>query len=414
MQVAGIIAEYNPFHNGHKYQLEQIKKRTGADYIIIAMSGNFLQRGTPALVDKYTRAKMALLQGADLILEIPTIWATASAEYYAHAGVHLLADTGVVTHLGFGAETNNHALLENIALFLVQEDSCYQKCLQTYLKQGLTFPEARTHSLRDSLSLSESEISLLSQPNNILALEYYKALHTQNAAITPCLIQRKGDSYHATDIHSAFASASAIRQMLSADANDTNTDILKKVLPDSSYECLKEYQQTYGYLFEDTISSMLGYQLHSCAASHFDSFADCSLELSHRIENHLPKYENFSQFCDLLKTRELTHTRISRVLIHIFLQITTQHYRLGKELDYIPYLRVLGFRKSASSLLHEIKKISDVPLITKPADAHKYIADNAQWMFEKDIFASNIYNQLILTNKKTVPKNDYSRELILL
>lgn len=419
MKVAGVIAEYNPFHNGHRYQLEQVRKQTDADYIIIAMSGNFLQRGVPAIMDKYSRTRLALSQGADLVIEIPTIWASASAEYFASAGVRLLSCTQVVDTLCFGAECSSLDTLQTIADILSSESSQYQDLLQEGLKSGCSFPKARMQALSSILvNTPECQMqdypmqefdALLSSPNNILAIEYLRALSSVSTdnKITPFLIPRVGSGYHDETL-CEFASATAIRKQL------LSQEPLRDVLPNDILMQLNEYADTYGYVSENAISSMLGYQLYSCAHKGCSCYADCSLELSNRIRHLLPEYKNFTQFCQLLKTKELTHTRISRALLHILLQITDEQYEAGKELSMIPYLRILGFRKNATPLLQSIKQHASIPMITKVRTANRQIATNAMWMFEKDLFASDIYRQLIIANKKSVPKNDYSQKLIIL
>lgn len=421
MIVAGVIAEYNPFHNGHKYQLEQIRKQTNADFIIVAMSGNFLQRGVPAIMDKYARTRLALSQGADLVIELPTIWATSSAEYFAGAGVRLLANTGVVDTLCFGAECASLTTLKTIAGLISCESSDYQKLLQESLKKGCSFPRARMQALSTILKQTQTEpISdldmLLSSPNNILAIEYLRALKalSPQTSIQPCLIQRIGSGYH-DDTLCAFASATAIRKQLLEKTQPANTAAaLQNVLPEDILIQLKEYANTYGFIDDDSFSTMLGYQLYTCQQQNYASFADCSVELSNRIGHLLPEYKNFTDFCQLLKTKDLTYTRISRALLHILLQITKEQYEVGKSLSLIPYLRILGFRKDATLLLQKMKKQSSVPMITKVRKAKEQIEDNAMWMFEQDLFASNIYRQRIIANKKSVPKNDYSQELILI
>ena len=210
MKVAGIIAEYNPFHNGHAYHIEEVRKKTGADYIIAIMSGNFVQRGGPAIVDKYTRTKMALLGGADLVIELPVVAATASAETFARCGVAILNSIGVVTHLGFGCETDDLELLHALANLFVEEPKEYQELLSSYLKEGLSYPAARAKAAGEYFQKFVADTSItnrnsthnvyadgiidntlnieatLNNPNNILAIEYLKALKQINSTIKPC------------------------------------------------------------------------------------------------------------------------------------------------------------------------------------------------------------------------------------
>ena len=208
MKITGIIAEYNPFHNGHAYQIAKIKEETDNDYVIVAMSGDFVQRGEPTITDKYERARMALSCGADLVLELPALFACASAEYFARAGVALFTRMGCVDYLCFGAENADLSQLNKIAGILVDEPRSYQDALNIYLKEGKNFPAARILALKSYLSAESSDAalqteqltSLLSTPNNILGIEYLKALKTCGSQITPYPILREGAGYHDTDI----------------------------------------------------------------------------------------------------------------------------------------------------------------------------------------------------------------------
>lgn len=419
MKVVGIVAEYNPFHNGHKYQIDKIRKETEADYIIIAMSGNFLQRGVPALCDKFTRTEMALRCGADLVLEIPTIWATASAEYYAHAGVSLLAATGVVTHLCFGAETDDMNALLQIASIIKEEPEDYRSCLANSIRSGNSFPVARKQALLNALPLFSVEKldELLDNPNNILALEYLKALPD---SIEPILIKREGAGYHDTEINTKFPSASAIRKSIFDCSNHADViysdtlDSLEKAMPKESFTLLKNASK-YNQLIEtNDFSNALGYCLLFQAAHDFSSYADCNQDFSNKIKNNLKDYVLFEDFIDTLKTKDMTYTRISRCLLHILLGIKQSDYTLGRSIGFAPYLRILGFQKDSSSLLSEIKQASSAPIISKAADASTQLDSEAYKFFEKDVFASNLYYQHVARKSNTKPKNEYTNQIVII
>lgn len=422
MKIAGIIAEYNPFHNGHQFQIDKLRQETGADYVVVAMSGNFLQRGVPAIIDKYARTQMALEAGADLVLELPVVWATASAEYFALAGVTLFRQMGNVTHLCFGAESDNLTALTSIAGILSNESEAYQKLLSAQLKKGLSFPSARENALSQLLCMENSHFALpadeletiLSSPNNILAVEYLKALiqtKEDMSDITPVLIQRQGDGYHETALISPLASATAVRKGLFETGTPVN---MGGVLPAASLEILTAYQKKWPLIDENAISSILGYRLRLLSSSGYEAYADCSADLSNKIQNNLTSYLGFSQFCELLKSKELTYTRISRLLLHILLDIKQEDYNTGKCLNYIPYLRVLGFHKASSPLLSDTKKKTSVPLITKVADASTILSPERYSFFQKDLLASDIYRQLVADRCHKLPKNDFQHELVIL
>lgn len=413
MKVVGIIAEYNPFHNGHKYQIEQIRQKTNADYVIIAMSGNFLQRGVPALCDKYTRAKMALECGADLVFEIPTIWATASAEYFASGGVALLSRTGVVTHLGFGAESDDIDSLWQVSSILKEEPDIYRDVLGNSLRAGKAFPVARKNALITSLPFLATDKldALLDTPNNILALEYLKALPND---IQPVLIPRKGAGYHNTDINTALPSASAIRETISLPEGERDLEKIKTAMPEESYKLLLPLIKSNAIVDNDDFSDMLIYALLSLQHHGYSDFADCTSDFSNKIAKHLKDYTSVDAFTQILKSKDMTYTRISRNLLHILLGIKQSDYTIGKAIGYTPYLRVLGFREKAKPLLGEIKKKASAPIITKVADASTKLDYGTYKIFEKDLFASNLYYQTLARKSKQTPINEFTNKLTIL
>lgn len=426
MKAAGVITEYNPFHNGHKYQLEQIRKQTGSDYIIVVMSGDFVQRGQPAVIDKYSRTRMALECGADLVLEMPVVCATASAEYFAAGGVGVLKNTGVADTLCYGVETADHDIAKLIAGVLKNPPEKYSAILKKYMQDGMSFPVARSRALSEFLISSASgrhadtddhftlsailhntnnrisEISdFISSPNNILAIEYEKALI--GTGITGFPIQRIGEGYHSVNSDSMLASATAIRKLLFTPDSDSDVlcknDKLSRIMPQSCADILLDRFNAGHIVSPDDISDMLYYRLLSEKDMGFKKYADCTKELSSKIVKNIYKYESFTQFCELLKSKNLTYTRISRVLIHILLGIKNDDYA---SYQAAPYLRVLGFKKSSAALMHEIKKRASAPLITKVADApYDLIA--------KDIFAADVYNRLCANSR-----NEFTHGIVII
>lgn len=410
MKVVGIVAEYNPFHNGHKYQLDKVRQETGADYIIVAMSGNFLQRGIPALCDKFTRTEMALKCGADLVIEIPTLWATASAEYYAHAGVALLAATGVVTHLAFGAETDDLKSLLEVASILKEEPDVYRAVLANSIRSGNAFPVARKNALTTSLPhFTEEKLDeLLDNPNNILALEYLKAMPD---SIEPILIKREGAGYHDTEIDTELPSASAIREALFSEAD---LDAIADAMPQESFALLKNAYRCNQLITTNDFSESLGYCLLSQASYGFASYADCNQDFSNKIKNALNDYVRFEDFINTLKTKDMTYTRINRCLLHILLDIKQTDYTIGRAIGFAPYLRILGFKNISSKLLSEIKREATAPLISKAADADTLLDYETNKFFDKDIFASNLYYQHVARKSDTKPRNEYTSQIVIL
>ncbi len=453
MNVIGIIAEYNPFHNGHAYQIAHVRKNLHADYIVVATSGDYVQRGEPALLDKYTRARMALSSGADVVLELPVLWSTASAELFADAGISLFEKTGCVNGICFGAESGDLALLRRIADVLADEPAALKASLKHNLKSGSTFPKAREAALLSYFAGSagqdgalpvstETLSSLLASPNNILALEYLKALRRRASSITPYLLKREGAAYHETSIRSGAsevpASASAIRHTLFADAagacgnsadrasEDSADGILRHAMPQEALAILQDYRADFPLLCADDFSGILGYLLLSSSASQLARTADSSLEFANRMRNQLPYYTSFSSFASRLKSKEMTLTRINRILLHSILGITSSDYACGNALDKIPYLRILGFRKSSAPLLAALKVSAAVPLITRPSQAPKLLSPDAMRVFEHDVFAGNLYLQM--RNQKggtplraarmqehdVPPASEYQRQIVIL
>lgn len=425
MKITGIIAEYNPFHNGHAYQIAKIKEETDSDYVIVAMSGDFVQRGEPAITDKYERTRMALSCGADLVLELPALFSCASAEYFARAGVALFTRMGCIDYLCFGAENADLSRLNKIADILADEPRSYQDALNRYLREGKNFPAARILALKSYLSAessgtaleTEQLASLLSTPNNILGIEYLKALKICRSQITPYPILREGAGYHDTDILLKNASASAIRQTLKqAAASDAAPDLaaLSAAMPPEAFRIFSEHPASPAYLEADDFSGILNYLLLFYPAEALACFADCNIEIANRLKKNLREFSSFTQFAALIQSRDITYARMSRIFTHILLHMTAEDYEQAKQLGYVPYLRPLGFKKSSSDVLGEIKKHTDIPLIGKLANARQTLSDDAFWLLEKDIFAADLYEQILAQKNRTIPRNEYTREIVLL
>jgi cytidyltransferase-like protein len=401
MKVAGVITEYNPFHNGHKYQLEQIKRQTSADYIVVVMSGDFVQRGEPAIIDKYERTRMALLSGADLVLELPAVFATASAEFFAGGGISILKNTGIVDMLCYGVESVDHELTKLVAGMLKNPPAEYSASLARLIQGGMSFPAARSRALceyfQDNYDSSLDKLdAFIASPNNILAIEYEKAL--MDCDITGFPIKRVGEGYHSTDSTSAFSSATAVRGVISTvyntanhlTVNSSNTSqfgnltVLNTLMPADCAKILTYCISNGHIVFPDAISDLLYYRLISERNEGYEKYSDCTKELSAKIVKNIYKYENFTQFCNLLKSKNLTYTRISRVLTHILLGIENDDFNICMD---NPYLRILGFKKSSGELMHLLKKRASAPIITKVADA-------PYELISKDIFAADLYGRL--------------------
>ena len=453
MKAVGIIAEYNPFHNGHKYQIEQARRMTDADYVIVVMSGSFVQRGTPAWKDKYLRTQIALECGADMVFELPTAYATASAKDFAFGGVSLLQGLGFVDTLCFGSECGDIHALWNAAQFLADPGEAFETTIRELVGKGLSYPAARAqayamhaptddiahpqhtnrngtlddiahpqgtnmdgtlndmthpqHIDMDSTPDNSSTASyLLQSPNNILGIEYLLALKQLHSKIIPVTIARKDHGYHETTAKDKYLSATGIRDYFL-----TQGKIPVDYLPAEAVNILQAARKHYPVTLDD-FSEMLYYRLSTCSPEDMTRCADVSYALAARIHNLLPKYKTASDFIELLKTKQYTHSRISRALLHLLLHTTGEQTKLP-----VSYGNLLGFRGSASGLL---RQVNDFPIITKKADAlcqfHKLTeasAKHAISLWNTDLLADNLYRQCLLHKTGCALPDCYHAPLII-
>ena len=411
MRITSIISEYNPFHEGHKYHMENAKKITNSDYTIVIMSGDFTQRGTPAIIDKYARAGQALLGGADLVLELPVCFATASAEGFAFGAVSILEKLGVVDSLVFGSESGDIDCIKKVADFLVNESSEYKECLQFFLKQGLSFPKARANVLCEVFP--DLDESFLSSSNNILGIEYCRALKYFDSSIAPMTIIRKDNLYNDDELaeEGKLSSATAIRKVLLY--SSTLLDTVGAYMPENSLNILIDNWGISAPVCNDDFSLLLKYKLLLGTRETLVQYLDVTSDLADRIYNNLNLYKNFDSFCDLLKTKELTYTRISRSMLHVLLDIKKSDYEDIRTTGYGQYVRILGFRKEASQLLHEIKEHSSIPLISKLSDSVKELDGIALSMLEKDIQAAHVYESVVADKFGRDFRNEFRRQLVI-
>lgn len=435
MKVVGLITEYNPFHNGHKYHIEQAKKITGADYVVAVMSGNFVQRGAPALIDKYSRTVMALENGVDLVLELPVCYATASAEYFAHGAVSILDKLGIVDALCFGSECGDLSMLSLAAQFLLEAPAAFEQQLLEHLKDGLTYPAARSKAMEQYLndvdaSTKHSLSAILAEPNNILGIEYMKALIHFSSSIEPFTIQRIAAHYHETVLSSSLASpegeidqtapiissATAIRHSIQED-NGQNGFLLSTVLqsvPSDVAQLLQtNYQITYPVREED-FASLLRYKLRMEDNKSLASYLDITPDLAKRLKNHPDYNSSVADLLQSIKTKNMTLTRINRAFTHILLNIKTDAMKSYQENGWTPYARILGIRKEATPLLRQIEKKSCIPMIKKVSKAEQQLTKLGMQMLSEDIFAADIYHQAVYEKFGTKSINEYQHGICIL
>lgn len=408
--VNGIVAEYNPFHNGHLYQLQDAKRQSGADYTVVVMSGNFMQRGTPALLNKYRRAEMALKNGADLVLELPALYSVSSAEFFATGAVSILDKLGVVSHLCFGSESGEIETLNRLAEILVEESEEFTETLKQGLRQGMSYPGARTAALTKLHPNLMNCRDVLALSNNILGIEYLKALKRRNSTITPITTRRSSSNYGDRLMGSYQSSALALRHAIYDECDILS---LASQMPDTAFEILEKELALTGAMRLDDFSSVLHYKLLMEADKGFAEYLDVSSDLSDRILKHLDEFTSFRNFCDMLKTKDMTYTRISRSLMHILLDIRTRDMETARKADYAYYARVLGFRKEAEPLLSAIKKNTSIPLITKLADAEKILDTPAYGAFKKELRINSVYESTAALKSDQPMVNEYRSPIVI-
>lgn len=416
MKITGIICEYNPFHNGHLHQINQIK--TSKDhYVICIMSGNWVQRGGPAVIDKYSRTKMALLSGADVVIELPVIYSTASAADFAFGGVSLLNSLGCVDELCYGCENPESDVAFKISSLLYDNDSSIQKQIAVSMKEGITYPKAREIVL--SQFLNENLIQQMTLPNNILAIEYNLALKKISSSIKPHQIKRIGSDYTAKTLNpDSFSSASAIRGSIISNYDYAISHAMSEPLlpikshvPSHTYDILLEQLgKTYPLSYID-FSRELGYRLILESKNGYEDYKDITRDLSDKILKNICYFKSFDQFCDLLKTKDITYSRISRCLTHILLDIKND--MVTKDTS-VPYARILGFNKNSEMILKCIKDNSSIPMISKLADASKTLDQKSMKILEKDIQAAHIYDLVSAFKYQNESKNEMTRQIVII
>ena len=416
MKVTGIIMECNPFHEGHAYILQEARRLTQADYIVVAMSGDYVQRGEPALYDKYIRAEEILRAGADLVLEIPLFAACGSAEYFARGGIALLDKLGIVTDLCFGSESGDLDNILRCAGALAgaedgppsEKTARYRSVLQEGLKSGMTFPAARSAALEDTFIKEGETLSYPSVPNDVLAVEYCRALMLLGSDIRPHAIGRinvpSATQYRKSLLQDragipAGRTASGRGADDSLPLSDNRSRHTDACAPDTDFTIRTPEQ----FLSQSTVSQiplvplgaddfseclMYALKMHE---HELETYADVSEDLAARIRKNLGSYRGFTDFCDLINTRNLTRTRVSRCLLHILLQIRKERLHALQSAGIVLYLRPLAFRRAASPLLSAISQNASVPFLSRLSDAKSHLAPKAFSFLEEEMRAEDLY-----------------------
>lgn len=437
MKILGIITEYNPFHNGHLYHLFKAKEITGADYVVAVMSGNFLQRGEPAIINKWARTKMALNAGVDLIIELPFVFSTQDANGFSFGAVKLLDSLQIIDYLCFGCETDNLDTLYSISNFLNIEPQKYKELIVCNSKNGYEFPRARSQALCeyhrifgiDGLKkISPLELGkLLKYPNNILALEYIKHLLNLKSKIKPIAIKRMGASYHQKNIKGKISSATSIRNEILNSLSSPKTDLftindkIESTIPQSGFPVLeKELREGRGPITLDSYRQYILATLRRMSLEDISRIQGVIEGLENRIKKASLKSYTVEQLINLIKTRRYTRTKIQRIILHLMMNLSKKDVKIFNRCGPL-YARVLGFSKKGKTLLRTIKKSSSTPLISKLSnylrqpisEENNNVRNRLIKMLDYDILATDIY---VLGNEKAedrVARLDFTHKIVI-
>lgn len=406
-RVLGVIAEYNPFHNGHVHHLQKSIEQTESDYVISIVSGNFVQRGNTSVINKWKKAEMALKSGVDLVIELPTLYSISSAENFAFGAIKILDSTKIVKSISFGTETNDMAALNNIANLLAVESKEYQNILHEELKKGVSYPKAREIAILKILNDDIRYGNILSSPNNILAVEYLKAIKKLKSTMKPFSVKREKVYYNDNSLVDDFASATAIRRML---ALGEHGDI-RKVVPRHCYDILMEEIEKQNIVLDISLfEKEIIYNLRNMSIKDIKNIPDVSEGLEYTIKNAVNSCNNLKDLINIIKSKRYTGTRIQRILLCSLLGITKKHMEEAKKIR--PYVRILGMNEKGKVLLSKMTKanpkleiITSVKKFTEN-NKNKYMKD----MLDIDIKATDIYT--LAYGQNSLAGLDYTNKII--
>lgn len=398
MKVLGIVSEYNPFHNGHKYHLDMSKKMCNAQYSVAVMSGNFLQRGAPALFDKWTRAKMAVLNGIDLVIELPVIYSCQVAELFAFGAVKLLNSLGVVDYLSFGSENGNIDDLYKVADTLLNEPEDIRNQIKDFMSKGMTYSKALGQTY------SKYYEDVLNYPNNVLGIEYIKSIISLNSSIKPITIKRIMNNYNDADFTGYISSATAIREALKA---NKKMDSIRSATPEATWDIMmNNIEKKKGPVFWEAFSDILLYEIRRSSQHDIENLPEIKEGLEYRLNKAGYVSSSFEDLIKYIKTKRYTRTSLQRTLCHLLLGINKEDVKKAVSPQSPIYIRVLALNNNGRYLLKEIKKNTDLPIINKAAD---FNSDSSflKRVFELDVMATDIYNLGYTNNSYKIAGEDF-------
>lgn len=404
MKICAIICEYNPLHYGHWYHIQEAKKLSGCDAVMCIQAGNFTQRGEPAITNKYVRARMALEASADIVVQIPTAYCCSSAEIFAMAGIKIANSFDNVTHLAFGCETENFELLKDIAKFFANEPKEYKEKLKKFLDMGNSLPVSRSKAMEelmkeDKVVFSEitETLNILSKPNNILAIEYLKALYKTKSKITPIFTVRSNSDYNSADLNGKDSSATAIRTRL---LSKEKVKSIKKLVPPFTYTLLKEDVSKYGLPDLELYNNICSYVLKTSSEEEIKQIYDVSEGIQNRFIDSAKKFKDFNELLLDVKTKRYTYTRLKRIVLRLVLKINKDIVSQIYKMDKLPFIKVLAFNGNNKELLSNIN--ANTNLIIRNSNVVKNPTQEYKTLAEIEDRANAVFN-LLLRKDKTIP-----------
>ncbi|WP_317854097.1 nucleotidyltransferase [Chakrabartyella piscis] len=408
MKTIGIVAEYNPFHKGHEYMIREAKRKTNADRVVVVMSGNFVQRGEPAMFDKWLRTQTALEHGVDMVLELPVLFACANAETFASAAVRILEETGIVDVLCFGSESGELEPLAEASKLMGDETEEFRRLLKEYLDQGMSYPAARAKTL-ELISNINSEI--LSQPNDILALEYLRALDRYRCRMEAMTVKREGAGYHSDDLDMTYASASAIRGCIL----EGNPQLAMHQIPTDAGEVYLR-ALTFGEapVTWDNLVHALHYKLRNMTAPEIAEIFEVTEGLENRILHSLDTCYSFADMIPFIKSKRYTWTKIQRIMLHILLDIKTSEVDYFMKKSHMPYVRVLGFRKDSADILGDLTINAKCPVLTNLKKASEVLQDDGLHLLAVEKLATDLYVLGYPDDGKRAPNQDFTKPMVII
>lgn len=410
MKICAVICEFNPFHYGHLKCLNQAKEKSGTDAIMCIMGGNFSQRGEAMVVNKHIRARIAIENGADIVVQIPTAYATSSAEIFALAGVKIANSFSNVTHLAFGVETKKPELLTELANFFLNEPKEFKTALKKHLAEGNSLVVSRQKALEDmamvdKIKLSEitEAVNILGKPNNILAIEYLKALIKTNSKIIPVFIDRSESNYNSKELNGKNTSAMAIRAKL---YKKGKVKSVKKYMPEIAYHILKQEVKTYGLPNQNVFNDLCMYVAKTKSPAEIKEYFDVTEGLENRIAEYSKLTKDLNEFLINVKTKRYTYARLKRIILSMLLNIKAETVNAIYEIDKLPYIKVLAFRGGNKELLKSVD--ANTNLVIRVNNVEKKRSGLYLELCQIEDRANQVYNML-LSNQKEIP--DYTPDI---